>query len=585
MTHMSASEAMVETLRVEGVTEIFGIVGSAFMDALDLFPAAGIRFIPVRHEQSAAHMADGYARVTGNVSVCTGQNGPGITNMVTAIAAAWHAHSPVMVITPSAMTSDRGKDGFQEADQLPIFRTITKFQVQVPRADRIAESFRTAFRVALAEHGPVQVDVPRDYLYHEVDVDIPSDPNAYRVAARGAGDEDALDRAADVLAAARNPIVLAGSGVTDCAGADEVRRVARLLNAPVATTYMHTDAYPSDDELAVGPLGYQGSKAAMRLVAEADVVFAVGTRLGGFGTLPQWGIDYWPKQAKIVQVDIDPFQVGRVRPLEVGIIGDAKAASKAVADRLEARLGGVKPDAAQLEKIAAAKKAWAEELDSLSSSDGMPISPRRALKELAAALPGNAIVTSDIGNICSTANAYVRFNTPRSYLPALGFGNCGFAYPAALGAKVAAPDRPVVAIIGDGAWGMSLHEVMTAVEEDLPVVACVFNNQQWGAEKKNQIDFYDDRFVGANIGRELGGFDFAEIARAMGANGIRVTDPRELRDVYAGAIASGRPSVVEVMVDPEELAEPFRRDALAFPKRFLDRYTHLDVSRFEKPVQ
>jgi sulfoacetaldehyde acetyltransferase len=315
------------------------------------------------------------------------------------------------------------------------------------------------------------------------------------------------------------------------------------------------------------------------------VVFAVGTRLGGFGTLPQWGIDYWPKQAKIVQVDIDPFQVGRVRPLEVGIIGDAKAASKAVADRLEARLGGVKPDAAQLEKIAAAKKAWAEELDSLSSSDGMPISPRRALKELAAALPGNAIVTSDIGNICSTANAYVRFNTPRSYLPALGFGNCGFAYPAALGAKVAAPDRPVVAIIGDGAWGMSLHEVMTAVEEDLPVVACVFNNQQWGAEKKNQIDFYDDRFVGANIGRELGGFDFAEIARAMGANGIRVTDPRELRDVYAGAIASGRPSVVEVMVDPEELAEPFRRDALAFPKRFLDRYTHLDVSKFEKPVQ
>ena len=585
MTHMSASEAMVETLRVEGVTEIFGIVGSAFMDALDLFPAAGIRFIPVRHEQSAAHMADGYARVTGNVSVCTGQNGPGITNMVTAIAAAWHAHSPVMVITPSAMTSDRGKDGFQEADQLPIFRTITKFQVQVPRADRIAESFRTAFRVALAEHGPVQVDVPRDYLYHEVDVDIPSDPNAYRVAARGAGDEDALDRAADVLAAARNPIVLAGSGVTDCAGADEVRRVARLLNAPVATTYMHTDAYPSDDELAVGPLGYQGSKAAMRLVAEADVVFAVGTRLGGFGTLPQWGIDYWPKQAKIVQVDIDPFQVGRVRPLEVGIIGDAKAASKAVADRLEARLGGVKPDAARLEKIATAKKAWAEELDSLSSSDGAPISPRRALKELVAALPGNAIVTSDIGNICSTANAYVRFNTPRSYLPALGFGNCGFAYPAALGAKVAAPDRPVVAIIGDGAWGMSLHEVMTAVEEDLPVVACVFNNQQWGAEKKNQIDFYDDRFVGANIGREIGGFDFAEIARAMGANGIRVTDPRELRDAYAGAIASGRPSVVEIMVDPEELAEPFRRDALAFPKRFLDRYTHLDVSKFEKPVQ
>ena len=582
MAHMSASEAMVETLRVEGVTEIFGIVGSAFMDALDLFPAAGIRFIPVRHVQSAAHMADGYARVTGRPSVCTGQNGPGITNMVTAIAAAWHAHSPVMIITPSAMSSDRGKDGFQEADQLPIFRTITKFQVQVPRADRIAESFRTAFRVAMAEHGPVQVDVPRDYLYHEVDVDIPTDPKAYRVAARGAGDEDSLDRAAEVLAAAKNPVILAGSGVVDCAGADEVRRIAKALGAPVATTYLHTDAYPSDDELAVGPIGYQGSKAAMRLIAEADVVYAVGTRLGGFGTLPQYGIDYWPKSAKIVQVDIDPFQVGRVRPLEVGIIGDAKAASKAIADRLVAKLGDKQPDAARFTAIAAAKKAWAEELDSISSSDATPISPRRALKELAAAMPEDTIVATDIGNICSVANAYVRFKTPRSYLPALGFGNCGFSYPAALGAKVAAPDRPVVSIIGDGAWGMSLHEVMTAVEEDLPVVACVFNNQQWGAEKKNQIDFYDDRIVGGNIGRECGGFNFAEIANAMGANGIRVTDPADLREAYSSALASGRPSVVEVMVDPEELAEPFRRDALAYPKRFLDRYAHLDVGKFRK---
>ena len=236
------------------------------MDALDLFPAAGIRFIPVRHEQSAAHMADGFARVTGRPTICTGQNGPGITNMVTAVAAAWHAHSPMMIMTPSVMSSDRGKDGFQEADQLPIFRTITRYQVQVPRADRIAECFRTAFRVAIAEHGPVQVDVPRDYLYHEVDVDIPPDPANYRVAARGAGDEASLDRAADILAAAEQP------GRPCRLGRHRLRRRRRgaacreSLGAPVATTYMHTDAYPSDDELAVGPIGYQGSKAAMRLI-------------------------------------------------------------------------------------------------------------------------------------------------------------------------------------------------------------------------------------------------------------------------------------------------------------------------------
>jgi sulfoacetaldehyde acetyltransferase len=576
---MTASEAMVETLRVEGVKQVFGIVGSAFMDALDLFPAAGIRFIPVRHEQSAGHMADGYARVTGIPGVCTGQNGPGVTNIVTAIAAAYHAHSPVVIVTPSAMTSGRGLDGFQEVDQLPIFRAITRYQVQVPRPDRMAESFRTAFRIALAEHGPVQVDVPRDYLYEEADCEI-LEPERYRVAARGAGDEAALDRAAEVLAGAKDPAIIAGAGVVDSGGADEVRRLARLLSAPVATTYLHTDAYPASDELAVGPIGYQGSKAAMGLLSKADVILAVGTRLSGFGTLPQYGFDYFPKGATIIQIDLDPRQLGRAKQIGVGIIGDAKAAAGALADRLSARLDGAPPHEARRTAIGEAKRAWAAELDSWSSSDATPISPRRALKELAAALPADAIVSSDIGNICSVANAYVRFETPRSYLPALGFGNCGFAYPAALGAKVAAPDRPVVAIVGDGAWGMSLHEVMTAVEEDLPVVACVFNNMQWGAEKKNQIDFYCERCVGGDIGRGVGGFDFSAIARAMGANGVRVTDPADLCEAYASAIASGCPAVVEIMVDPDELAEPFRRDALSFPKRFLERYKHLDVDNF-----
>lgn len=584
MTHMTASEAMVETLRVEGVKQVFGIVGSAFMDALDLFPAAGIRFIPVRHEQSAGHMADGYARVTGIPGVCTGQNGPGITNIVTSIAAAYHAHSPVVIVTPSAMTSGRGLDGFQEVDQLPIFRTITKYQVQVPRPDRMAESFRTAFRIALAEHGPVQVDVPRDYLYEEVNCEI-LEPERYRVAARGAGDEAALDRAAEVLAGAGNPAIIAGAGVVDSAGVDEVRRLARLLSAPVATTYLHTDAYPSRDELAVGPIGYQGSKAAMGLLSKADVILVIGSRLSGFGTLPQYGFDYFPKSATIIQIDLDPRQLGRAKPIGVGIIGDAKAAAGALADRLAARLGDAPPNAARLRAIAEAKRAWADELDSWSSSDATPISPRRALKELTAALSDDTIVTSDIGNICSVANAYVRFDEARSYLPALGFGNCGFAFPAALGAKVAAPERPVVAIVGDGAWGMSLHEVMTAVEEDLPVVACVFNNMQWGAEKKNQIDFYCERCVGGDIGRGCGGFDFAAIATAMGANGVRVTDPADLREAYASALASGRPSVVEVMVDPQELAEPFRRDALAYPKRFLERYKHLDVDNFPKAAK
>ena len=584
MTHMTASEAMVETLRMEGITEVFGIVGSAFMDPLDLFPAAGIRFLAVRHEQSAAHMADGYARVTGRASMCTGQNGPGITNMVTSIAAAYHAHSPVILLTPSAMSAGRGLDGFQEVEQLPIFSTITKFQIQVNRPDRIAEAFRTAIRAAYAERGPVQIDVPRDYFYTEADYTI-LDPQQYRVSARGAGDEALLDRAAEVLSAAKNPAIIAGLGATETDAAPVISRLAQQLGAPVANSYLHNDSFPYADELAVGPIGYQGSKAAMRLLSQADCILAIGTRLSGFGTLPQYGFDYFPKGAKIVQVDVDYKQLGRVRPLEVGIIGDARAASQAILDRLLAKQGERRAAPERLAAITEAKRAWDEELASISRSDASPVSPRRALAELAAALPDNAIVTSDIGNICSVSNAYLRFDKPRSFLPALGFGNCGFAYPGALGAKVAAPDRPVAAIIGDGAWGMSLHEVMTAVEEHLPVVACVFNNQQWGAEKKNQIDFYDDRFIGANIGREMGGFNFAEIAKAMGANGLRVSDPADLREAYASAFDSGRPSVVEIMVDPEELAEPFRRDALKTPTRYLARYKHLDAANFTKAVQ
>ena len=582
MTRMTPSEAMVETLRAEGVDVVTGIVGSAFMDALDLFPDAGIRFLPVRHEQTAAHMADAYGRVTGVPGVCIGQNGPGVTNMVTSIAAANMGHSPVVIVTPSAGTSAVGLDGFQEADQMSIFASITKGQIRVARPDRMAEAFRTAFRIALSERGPVQVDVPRDFFYGEGEFEI-LEPHRYRASQHGPGDEAALDRAAELLAGARTPIVMSGMGVIEAGAIDDVRRVAELLDAPVATSYLHNDAFPDAHELAVGPIGYQGSKAAMRLLSEADVVFAVGTRLSVFGTLPQYGFDYFPPDAKIVQVDIDHRQLGRKWPIEVGVIGDAGAATRAVLARLQARDGQPAQAEERRGRIAEAKRAWEDELASQSSGEETPISPRRALMELRRALPEDAIVTTDIGNVCSAANAYLRFQQPRKFLAALTFGNCGFAYPAALGAKLARPQDPVAAVVGDGAWGMSLHEVMTAVEEELPVAALVFNNQQWGAEKRNQVDFYDNRFVGTNIGHDRGGFDFAGIARAMGARGVRISEPDELADGYREALATDEPTVLEIMVDPEQLVEPFRRDALQKPVRHLEQYRHLAADR--EPVE
>lgn len=567
MPVMGGSEAMVEALRNEGVTVVMGVVGSAFMDALDIFPQAGIRFLPVRHEQAAAHMADGYARVTGRPGVCTGQNGPGVTNMVTGIAAAYLAHSPVILITPGVTSASVGTDGFQEADQMKIFAAITRYQVQVNRADRFPECFRNAYRIALAELGPAQVDFPRDYLYHEVDVEIVP-PERYRVAKRGAGDPSALAAAADLLANAANPVIMAGLGVVYADAVPEVAALAEYLSAPVVTSYLHNDAFPAGHPQAAGPIGYGGSKAAMRLISQADVVLALGSRLSIFGTLAQYGMDYWPRQAKLIQVDINPRQIGRVKPFDVGIIGDAKAAAAELLQRVRVLRPGRKPDAARLEAIRRERQAWAAELQQLSSSDRIPISPRRALRELTGALPDGTIVTTDIGNICSLANAYLQFNRPRTFLPALSFGNCGFAYPAALGAKLGRPDAPVVALVGDGAWGMSLNEVLTAVQEQIPVVAVVMNNNQWGAEKKNQVDYYGNRFIGTNIMP----INYAAIAKAMGADAHHIEHFDQIGDAVRAALRSDRPAVVEVVVNSEELFDPFRRDALRVPKRYLPRY-------------
>ncbi len=567
MAKMGGSEALVESLRNEGVNLITGIVGSAFMDALDIFPKAGIRFLPVRHEQNAAHMSDGYARVTGRPGVTTAQNGPGMTNMVTAIAAAYLAHSPVVMLSPAVTSGSVGTDGFQEADQMKIFEAIVKYQVQVNRADRIPEYVRNAFRIAIAEQGPVQIDLPRDYLYDVVDATI-LPPERYRVDRRGAGDPEALQAAADLLANAKFPVIIAGYGVVKAGASEAVAALAEYLSAPVVTSYLHNDAFPATHPQACGPIGYGGAKAAMTMLSQADVVLALGTRLSIFGTLPQYGFDYWPKQAKLVQVDINHRQIGRIKPFDVGVIGDAKLAAQEILTRLQARNPNRAADAGRLQQAAAAKENWLKELRELSSSNATPIIPRRALQELTAAFTPDTIVTTDIGNICSLANGYLNFTQPSKFLAALAFGNCGFSYPAALGAKLGRPDCPVVALVGDGAWGMSLNEVLTAVQEDIPVVAVVFNNGQWGAEKRNQVDFYGNRFEGTNFMP----INYAAIAGAMGAEAQRIDNPNDVRGAMAAAIASKKPTVLELMVEPKELFEPFRRDALKLPVRHLPQY-------------
>jgi sulfoacetaldehyde acetyltransferase len=582
---MTASEAFVETLVAHGVRDVFGIVGSAYMDALDLFPLAGIRFISVAHEQGGGHMADGYARVSGRHGVCIAQNGPGITNFVTSTAAAFWAHSPVVVITPETGSATIGLGGFQETEQLPIFSKVTKYQAHVNNRARMAELTGRAFDRAHLELGPTQLNIPRDFFYGDVECEIPRP----MVIERGAGGERSLDEAAALLAEARFPVLLVGGGVVMANGGAEAVALAELLQAPVCNSYLHNDSFPAGHPLWCGPLGYQGSKAAMKLIARADVVLALGTRLGPFGTLPQYGMEYWPKQAKIIQIDADAKMLGLVKPVSVGICGDAKAAALALAARLSGRALACHANRdARLAEVKAEKAAWETELDGWGhekdawslevARNSAYMHPRQMLRELEKAMPDDAMVSTDIGNICSVSNSYLRFTRPRSMFAAMSFGNCGYAFPTIIGAKVAAPGRPAIAYVGDGAWGMSFGEIQTCIRENIPVTAVVFNNGQWGAEKKNHVDFYQNRFVGVNLDKQP---SWAGVARAMGAEGVTIDKLADVGPALRAAAAAqrdGRTTVLEMMVT-RELGDPFRRDALALPVRHLEKYRSTAADR------
>jgi sulfoacetaldehyde acetyltransferase len=574
---MGPSEALVETLAAHGVTHVFGIVGSAFMDALDIFPAAGIRFVPVAHEQGAVHMADGYARATGRHGVCIAQNGPGVTNFVTGVAAAFWAHSPVVLITPETGSMSIGLGGFQETEQLPIFSKITKYQGHVNNPKRMAEIAARCFERALLEMGPTQLNIPRDFFYGEIEATI-AEP--MRIG-HGPGDAAALDAAADTLAGATFPVILAGGGVIMAGASAEAIALAELLGAPVCNSYLHNDSFPASHALAVGPLGYQGSKAAMKLISQADVVLALGTRLGPFGTLPQHGLDYWPKQAKIVQIDADPRVLGLVQPITVGIHGDARAAAAALIERLKTRaLASSASRAERAARTAAEKKAWASELDGwtherdpysieVARNSGY-MHPRELLRELEKAMPADAMVSTDIGNICSVANSYLRFEAPRSMFAAMSFGNCGYAFPVICGAKIAAPERPAFAYVGDGAWGISFNELLTCMREKIGVTVVLFNNEQWGAEKKNHVDFYSRRYQGVNLKNP----SWSGVARAFGCEGVTVERLADVGGALRSAVQAqqqGKTTVLEFMVT-QELGDPFRRDALTKPVRFLEKY-------------
>ena len=485
----------------------------------------------------------------------------------------------MIILSPSAGSASVGWDGFQECDTWNLFKPITKASLRVPHPKRAADILRTAFRAAYAMRGPVLVDIPRDYFYGELDEEILK-PSQYRVAPGGIGNPEMFKHAVEVLKAAKNPVIVSGRGVVDADCVDTVKALAEHIAAPVACSYLHNDAFPADHPLWCGPIGYMGSHAAMRLMEKADVILAIGSRLSYFGTLPQDGINYFPKTAKIVQIDINPMHIAKTHPITVGLCADAKDASEELYKQLRDAMP--KKDITPVaNKVKEELALWHKEIDEISNEPVIEgrLHPRKALEVVGKFIYDNdAIATTDIGNTSSTANSYLRFRHPKRDIATLTFGNTGFAYQAALGAQLACPDKPVVSIAGDGAWGMSLFEVPTACQFNLPVIATVYNNGAWCAEKKNQVDFYNNRFVGADIWSK----SYAKIAESMGADGYTVNTQADLANALETAYKNRRPAVIEIRTDGTRLAPPFRRDALALPTRFLPKYEKLDKKYFPK---
>jgi len=573
---MTTEEAFVKVLQRHRIRHAFGIIGSAFMPISDLFPKAGITFWDCAHEGSGGLMADGFSRATGQVSLVIAQNGPGVTNLVTAVKTAYWNHTPLLVVTPQAANRTLGQGGFQEVEQMALFRDMVAYQEEVRDPARIAEVLNRVITQARRLSAPAQINVPRDLFTQVVDIALPPLVE-FEPAEGGAA---ALAEAADLLSKARFPVILAGAGVVLADAIADVAALAEKLEAPVVVGYQHNDAFPGSHPLFAGPLGYYGSKAAMQLIAEADVVLALGTRLNPFSTLPGYGLDYWPKQAAIVQVDVNPNRIGLTKPIKVGIVGDAGKVARGLLSRLAPNAGDFQREERRA-KIHQTKSAWAQELTSLDHEDDDPgttwneraradkpnwLSPRQAWRAISAALPREAILSSDIGNNCAIGNAYPTFEQGRRYLAPGMFGPCGYGLPAIVGAKIGRPDLPVVGFSGDGAFGIAVTELTAIGRKEWPAITMVvFRNYQWGAEKRNSTLWYDDNFVGTELDPEV---SYAGIARACGLKGVQARTSEELTAALRQAIDDqmqrGKTTLIEALIN-QELGEPFRRDAMKRP--------------------
>ncbi len=577
MAKMTTEEAFVKVLQMHGIEHAFGIIGSAFMPISHIFPDAGITFWDVAHETNGGLIADGYTRATGKMSMVVAQNGPGITGLVTPIKTAYWNHTPLLLVTPQAANKTMGQGGFQEVEQMNLFKDMVCYQEEVRDPSRIAEVLNRVIEKAIRGSAPAQINVPRDYWTQVIDIDLPPIVRLERQA----GGAEAINKAAKLLSDAKFPVILSGAGVVIGGAIQDCVKLAEKLDSPVCSGYQHNDSFPGSHPLAVGPLGYNGSKAAMELIAKADVVLALGTRLNPFSTLPGYGIDYWPKNAKIIQVDMNSDRIGLTKKVTVGICGDAKLVAQQLLNKLSKNAGDTDRQKRK-DLIHQTKSAWLQKLSSLDHEDDDPgtvwnkearardknrMSPRQAWRAIQAGMPEDVIISSDIGNNCAIGNAYPTFEKGRKYLAPGLFGPCGYGFPSILGAKIGCPDVPVIGFAGDGAFGISMNEMSSCAREEWPAITMViFRNYQWGAEKRNTTLWFDNNFIGTELDPEL---SFAKVANACGLKGVTVKTMEETTKAIKQSCEDQKKGIttfIEVILN-QELGEPFRRDAMKKPVR------------------
>ncbi len=577
MAKMTTEEAFVKVLQMHGIEHAFGIIGSAFMPISDIFPDAGITFWDVAHETNGGLIADGYTRATGKMSMVVAQNGPGITGLVTPIKTAYWNHTPLLLVTPQAANKTMGQGGFQEVEQMNLFKDMVCYQEEVRDPSRIAEVLNRVIEKAIRGSAPAQINVPRDYWTQVIDIDLPPIVRLERQA----GGAAAIEEAAKLLSEAKFPVILSGAGVVIGGAIQDCVKLAEKLDAPVCSGYQHNDSFPGSHPLAVGPLGYNGSKAAMELIAKADVVLALGTRLNPFSTLPGYGIDYWPKNAKIIQVDMNSDRIGLTKKVTVGICGDAKLVAQQIISKLSPKAGDVDRQKRK-DLIHQTKSAWLQKLSSLDHEEDDPgtvwnkearerdkdrMSPRQAWRAIQAGMPEDVIISSDIGNNCAIGNAYPTFEKGRKYLAPGLFGPCGYGFPSILGAKIGCPDTPVIGFAGDGAFGISMNEMSSCAREEWPAISMViFRNYQWGAEKRNTTLWFDNNFIGTELDPEL---SYAKVANACGLKGVTVRTMEETTKAIKQSCEDQKKGIttfIEIILN-QELGEPFRRDAMKKPVR------------------